>query len=161
MQNIVNAINRLVEAIKAVVVIHSVASAFYYISSSAGTTITVANTYYKIAGTYASINEDKFEITAGGTIKYIGDKPALVRLAVAVSMSSDTNNVIAKYCPAINSSTDSRLALTRKIATLGDVGSLTGAGTFTLEKDDEVEVHVTCDVAGAVLTAEQMLISFH
>jgi len=161
MNNIVNAILLLVQAIKSVRISPVIGGGFFYISSPAGTTVTVANTYYKIAGTYGTISSELFTVSAGGTVTYNGTIPISIHLTVSVSLKSNTNNVVVKFSPALNGSTDSRLVLSRKIATVGDVGALTGSGPFTIQPGDELEIHVTCDNAGTILTADQMLVSIH
>ncbi len=156
--NIVNAINLLTRAIKDVRITSSLANGFYYISSSAGTTCTLADTFYKILGTYGAIEHTDFSVS-GQTITYNGTKTAKFLLNVSVSMIADTLNVVASYSPAVNGSVNANLILTRKIGGIGDVGSLSGSGPFHLDPGDELEIHVACDNAGTVLTAEKMLIS--
>lgn len=152
---------QLVQVMRNVTIRASRAIGFFYISASAGTTCTVVGTFYKIAGTYGTVQSDNFTMSASGTLTYNGIVPASFFLHVSVSMISDTNNVIVGYSPAVNGVVDTRLILTRKVSTLGDVGSLSGAGPFDLSPGDEIEIHVSADSAGAVLTANQMLISIH
>lgn len=161
LQNIVNAINLLTQAIKGVRIIKAVGGGMWYISSSAGTTITIADTFYRVAGTYGTIVAELFSMSSSGLLTYIGDKPIDIFFTASISISSNTNNVLAEFSPAINGVVDPRLVLIRKISTAGDVGTLSGSGLATLLPGDEVEVKVTCGNAGAILTAEKMIISIH
>lgn len=159
MDRIVNAINLLTQAIKGVRIYQAIAKAFYYISASAGTTLTVAGTYYIIAGTYGTYDESEEFSISSGVITYNGDDPLTCYVNISVCGTCDTNNVVMRLAPAINSSAITSLATQRKIATGADVGQLNGGGYFTLDKGDTLEAQVAGDSAGAVFTACQCLIS--
>ena len=155
--NIVNAINLLTKAIKNVKIISSLAHAIFYISSSAGTTCTVAGTCYQVAGTYATEESSDFSISAG-VITYNGTSAAKFHIFVSMGLSSDTNNTVINYCTAVNGVTNTHLSMRTKIAILNDVSAMSNIAAYTLQPGDTIAIHMSSDKTGAVVTAEKLVI---
>jgi len=161
LNNIVNAINLLTQAIRCVRIVPVSAYAYAYLSATAPTTITVANTFYKIAGVTTAILNEKFTHT-NNRLTYIGEPDQLFRISVGLSVTSDTGSQLIKYCAAINGVAIPHSQLSHKTGATGsDVIALAGQKMIEMKKDDYLEVFITCDNAGVELTAEYMTITIH
>ena len=157
MQNIVNAINRITEALQCVVISACGTLASFYLSATAPTTVTVAGTYYKIAGTTVKNKALNFD-HANNKLTYTGTKPIILHIEAAISFSSDTNNVVAKGCVAVNGVALTNSEMEMKVLTGSDISCIAIHWEVELEPNDYVELFCTCDNAGAVLTATKMVV---
>lgn len=157
MNNIVNAINLLTKAIKCVRIVPVILQCCYYISGIVATTITVAGTYYKIAGTTTSACLDGCT-HANNKLTYTGDDDVVATFIAAGSFISDTNNVVVTFAPAVNGVALPNSSIDHKIGTGADVVACSVAGRVPLSKDDYFEMFVTCDTVGAVITLNKMTV---
>ena len=157
LSNIVNAINLLTKAMKCAVITGCGTLASFYLSATAGTTIIAAGTYYKIQGTTVKNKALNFD-HANNKLTYTGTRPATIKIDVSGSFTSDTNNVVVKACPAVNGVALTNAEIERKILTGADIGGLSFHWEVELLPDDYLEVYITCDNAGTVLTVRKMVV---
>lgn len=159
MQNIVNAINLLTKALKCVKVSPVIAHFYYYLVATAGTTITAAGTFYKIAGTTNLISGDKFTHSNNKVVYGNGGTGInVMTIHASLSFISNTNNVTVQIAGAINGVVDTKTVIERKVGTGADVGHLSAHMLLEVEEGDYFEMFATCDVAGAILTAQKMVL---
>lgn len=154
--NIVNAINLLTKTMKCVSISCLGTLASFYLSATAPTTITVAGTFYKVAGT--TVKNKAVDFThSNNRLTYTGAKPVVVKIDVSGSFTSNTNNVTVKACPALNGVALTNAEIERKILVGTDIRGLSFHWEVELTTNDYLEVFITCDSAGAILTVSRMV----
>ena len=157
MNNIVNALNLIAKAILTVRITSAISNFYYYISSSAGTTVTTAGTYYKVAGTTAYKSLENFT-HEDNKLTYTGTRPALVTITGNVSFSSDTSNILVTMAGAINGTVDPLGSSTHTLGVSGYVANVSGIALVTMQPGDYFELYCTCDNSGSIVTAEKLTI---
>lgn len=136
---------------------------YYVVANVTGTTTTVAGTWYPVSFSDASSNSGQavgftVDVAApnAGRITYNGSRDRICHAGVTVSFESDTNNVLVEFEVYING-----------VAYHGSHVKMfygNGVGKFqstamhlmpTLSASDYIELHVSSDSAGAVITIEE------
>ena len=121
----------------------------YVYNNSTAQSIPTGTTYTKIdqftanglsSNAIADYANNKIVLTKAGKYKVSG----------TVSMSSDTNNVVFDVAGFLSGVIQSQLHLKRKVATAGDVGDTMVSGCITALANDELDLRVITDNAGAV-----------
>lgn len=131
--------------------------------NAAATTIAVASTYYKIAGTTAlSGNELLFDnnSTNTGRLRYIGAPNRIVLFSASISLSAASNNQVLSlkgwhYDDSASSGSlvDASL-VSRKVTASGELGAVVVQGSALMSVNDYVEIHVTNETSTADVTVE-------
>jgi hypothetical protein len=127
------------------------------------TTIAVASTYYKIAGTTAlSGNELLFDnnATDTGRLRYIGAPDRVVLFSASCSLSAASNNQVVslKGWHYDDSGTSGSLIaaslVSRKITASGELGAVVVQGSALMSVNDYLEIHVTNETTTAAVTVD-------
>ena len=127
------------------------------------TTIAVASTYYKIAGTTAlSGNELLFDnnATDTGRLRYIGAPDRVVLFSASCSLSAASNNQVLslKGWHYDDSGTSGSLIaaslVSRKITASGELGAVVVQGSALMSVNDYLEIHVTNETTTAAVTVD-------
>lgn len=96
---------------------------------------------------------NNFEIV-GDSLIYTGEQDIVVKVDGAISMTSDTNNIIATISFAKNliiGNTDELASrIDRKIGTGADVGAVPVAGTFELTTGDSLDFYCDSSISAGV-----------
>lgn len=124
-----------------------------YVSGPAATTITVAGTYYPLAGTSTVITASFFTHTSPGRLTYTGIVSRHLKVSVKLSATSSTNNVTITVRIAKNGVTDPSSTQTFFKTTSSDIKGLNAATLVNFSQGDYVEVYATADAAGSTITA--------
>jgi len=130
----------------------------FYITAALATTCTLADTYYKVSGT-TSADELRFFTHTNERLTYTGTGTRVCLVSAAISVRSDTNNVVLStkiYDTGVGH--DASL-IQRKIATAGDVGALALVALLTLSTNDYVEIYISSDKPGVEITFECMTLT--
>lgn len=123
----------------------------FYITTSIATTCPLADTYYKVSGT-TTADEIQGFTHSNGRLTYTGTGTRIFLVSVAISVSSDTNNVVLSTQVYINGVAHTASLIQRKIATAGDVGAQAIVTLLTLTTDDYIEIYIASDKAGVNIT---------
>ena len=121
----------------------------YILNNSTAQSIPAGTTYTKI---------DQFTangLSSNATADYVNNKIILTKagkykVSGTISMSSDTNNVVFDLAAFLNGTIQPQLHLKRKVATAGDVGDTMISGFIEAAANDELDIRVITDNAGAV-----------
>lgn len=99
-----------------------------------------------------SIND--FEVIDVGlpteSLKYIGSSAQTFKLLFSTSMATGTNNVLFKLMMYKNGVPEPGAAISRKIATGGDVGAVAGITEFICSPNDILEIFAEVDLTSTV-----------
>lgn len=132
----------------------------YYVSSSSGTTITVADTYYKMAGTTTERGEIKDFTHTDNRLTYNGKNDKRFHINISHSSSYNSGAAIeAHYAIAVNGAVETPSIIDRKLSTPTDHGAASNNWKVTLSEDDYIEVWVTADRSGVVLTGDHVMVT--
>lgn len=85
-----------------------------------------------------------------GSIVYTGTDTILVKFTGAISMTSDTNNVIIKASLGTNGTQDTKTQIDRKVGTGADVGALPIEGVFQISTNDTMDFFVDVDISSTI-----------
>lgn len=131
--------------------------------NATATTIAVAGTYYKIAGTTAlSGNELLFDnnSTNTGRLRYFGAPNRIVLFSASISLSAASNNQVLSLkgwhyddSGASGSLVDASL-VSRKVTASGELGAVVVQGSALMSVNDYIEIHVTNETSTANVTVE-------
>ena len=127
-----------------------------YISSPAATTISVAGTYYKAAGTTAEGDMQLMTMPANNRLQYNGEVRRHFHVAVSVSMSTAGSNEMVGLKLAQNGVVDDSTTVRRKTGGASDVGSTAVHGDFMMVKGDYLELFVTNESSTNTVTINKM-----
>ena len=125
-----------------------------YISTSSGTTCTVAGTYYLVGGTTTPTELLRFTGNAAGRLTYTGSKPNRVCLVTATlsGMAPPASVPCAVGFRIYVNGAPDLPSTTHTWWVASNVSYSTTVTTIvTLQTNDYVEVYVTCSVAGTVI----------
>ena len=134
-----------------------------YVSGTAATTITIAGTYYKAAGTTTlSGSPSNFDMPADNRLRYTGSPDIHVHLACSISYTCGANNQVLgfkiyKYDDSAGSgATDTPSNIRDKIATGADIRTTALHADFMMSTNDYVELHVTNETSTNQPTIDKM-----
>lgn len=123
---------------------------YAYLSASANTTTTLADTWYPLQGTFVN-DFDNFELDTD-KIKYIGTNDYEFEIDWHCTMSSDTNGTTPYVTIKKNSTEYDAQKMGTYLKTANEPMSFSGTAKVMLSTDDTVQLIVESDKAGAVLT---------
>lgn len=129
-----------------------------YISTPAATTISVAGTMVKAAGTTTATNLRNFTMPTDNRLTYTGVPDHHMHIALSFSMTMAGINDSISVGVAKNGTVDVASKLTRFVATGSDQGAAASHVDFMMSTDDYMEVFVTNEDATAAVTLQQMYI---
>ena len=125
---------------------------FAYLTSDAATTITTAGTYYPIAGTFTNDPLEDFVTVADPAIQYKGTKTQYFEIDWHATVAADTN-ITTIVCGIKKNGTlltSSRMGTLCKTA--NELYNISGTVVVELTTDDKIQLVVTSDGSGDVLT---------
>ena len=122
----------------------------WYSTSSSGTVISGAGTYYKGVVTASAVNSSSDVSTdSGGRLTYNGVADRHFHIAVSVSMTSSSNNQIVGLQIANTGTTLAHSTVRRKISTGADVGSTAIHADTMLSTGDYIELWATNETSAS------------
>lgn len=125
---------------------------FGTLNTSTDTETTLASTWYPIAGAFTNDPIENFTLNVD-KIKYSGLETRIFKVIVSVSASSDTVNTNTYIGIGVNGNdpaTRMQAGIVLKLA--ADKSSWMVMGEVILETDDEIQLMVLSDQAGAKIT---------
>lgn len=136
-----------------------------YISTPASTTISVAGTYYKLAGTTTAADKTTTmddDSSTSNRIKYLGteDRHFHVKAQVSLAPDSGTNQIVGIKIWHYDASGASGAYLTESLARAAvplattNIVQLVAFADVDLEVNDYLEIHVTNETGTVAVTAE-------
>ena len=130
---------------------------FAYLSAEANTTITTAGTYEAIAGTFTNTVIESFSaatvVTPG--IKYDGSLTQHLETDWHATIAADSNSVTVTMAVFKNGAMNPGSAMEILCKTAGESYSLSGTCVCEMETDDEMQLVVTSDNDGDVITVKE------
>ena len=126
--------------------------AYAYISESAATTTIVADTYYRLAGTFTNEVLSEFNITSD-KLTYIGNDTQLFEISITASIQSNTVNTIVTMGIYKNGTLEANSEMTTKVAQTADRKLLVVIDVISLSLNDNIEIRIKSDQAEAQVTA--------
>jgi len=127
-----------------------------YLSSSTATTITTGDTYYPISGTFTNNPIENF--AAGTTytpsIKYTGEATRYFKIDWHASLKGNSDSITTSVGVKLNNVLVSSSVMGTLIKTTGEPQSLSGTCVLELDTNDEVQLVVTANDDGDVITFE-------
>jgi len=129
---------------------------FASLDSSASTTITTALTYYAINGTFTN---DPFENFAAATvytpgIKYSGELTQYFEVDWHASVSADVANTTVYLGISKNGTIRTGSVMSQFCKNAGQTYNISGTAVVSLAQDDEIQLTVSSDGNGDVITFE-------
>jgi len=125
----------------------------------AATTIAVAGTYYKAAGTTVldAVLQD-FDDGPGmsNRLRYIGAPTRHVQVAASISMTCGGSNQVVGFQLAKNGTVLPNTVAKRKVGTGADIGNMTLLADVNMATDDYFEIWVTNETSTSVVTVEHI-----
>ena len=127
-----------------------------YVSTPTATSIGVAGTFVKVAGTTTSTALRGFTMPQNNRLTYTGTPTIDVLVIGSVTMiTAGTSDDIA-FRLAENGTTDATTQQVRQIGTGSDQGSVSVQGNFTLATNDYIEMWCTNEDDTQTVTANHM-----
>ena len=128
-------------------------SVWGYVSASADTTITAAGTYYPIQGTFVnSFNQFGAATVNTPGIKYTGSETKVFEIDLHAQVSADTLNTDVTIAVYKNGSLVAGSGITGRCRDATSPYPLSSTAVTTLAQNDEIQLMVTSDGNGDVLT---------
>ena len=125
-------------------------------ATASATTIAVAGTYYKMAGTTQVGNVRQMSMPSNGRLQYDGVSPRHFHIAVSVSMTTSNVNNIVGLKIAKNGTVLDDTIVRRFVSTGTDVGSTAVHGDVALSNGDYLELFVTNETDTDSVTVEEV-----
>lgn len=126
-----------------------------YISTPAATTISVAGTMVKAAGTTTATNLRGMAMPTDNRLTYTGVPNQHLHIALSYSMTMAGINDNISVAVALNGVVDTASKLTRFVGTGTDQGAAASHTDLMVSTDDFIEIFVTNENATAAVTLEQ------
>jgi len=133
-----------------------------YVTSSAATTVSVAGTYYKAAGTTTLVaGAYEFDDDSGTSnrLKYTGSVPVHADIVATISMTAAASNQVIGFKVAKGGMVMDASTVRRKVGTGSDLGALVCRASVSLATGDYVELWVTNETTTTTVTVDNM--NFH
>lgn len=132
---------------------------FAYLTEATGTTITTAGTYYPILGTFTNEPLSGFDaaVTYTPGIRYTGTAPAYFKIDWSASLLADSNEATAIITTKKNGVTCEAGEMHTYLKYAGERGAASGTCVYKLEYGDEVQLVVTSDSNGGIITFENFV----
>lgn len=129
---------------------------FAALTESAATTITTANTYYPISGTFSNSPIELFELVADPAIQYNGDEPVYFEIDAHASFSVDSNSATVKAAIKKNGELVTESIMSAFAKTANELFTFSGTSVVELENGDKIQLVCTSDGDGDVITFENI-----
>jgi hypothetical protein len=129
-----------------------------YITTPTATVCTLADTYYLVSGNTTS-DELRGFTASNERLTYIDTETRVVHVSAAISVSSDTNNVVLSTKVYKNGAAHAASLIQRKISTAGDVGAFAILTLVSMSTNDYIEIYIACDNAGTEITFNCMTLN--
>ncbi len=126
---------------------------FAYLTASTNTTVTTADTYYPIAGSFTNSPMEDFSFDTDH-LEYDGNKTQYFEIDWHASISGDANGITCDIGVKINTTVVTSSVMGTYLKTSGEVQALSGTCVVELETDDEIQLVLTSDSDGDVITVE-------
>lgn len=136
--------------------------ASYYISSSSATTISVAGTYYKAAGTTTQVGTNGSWSHSTNRLTYTGSPDVDVIVRATVTATCGTSNQVIGLRFLLNATPDTpSTASTARVEllTTPDESQVAVETVFTMSTNDYVELWVTNETATNSVTLDNAYVS--
>lgn len=142
-------INRGLNLIDQVVV---KAGAFAYLDTITTTTITTANVYQAVNGTFVNGVLEGFEISVNdSSIVYTGETTARFEIIIACEVEGDSNGMVVSIGIKINGVLQAESGMSTFLKTLNEPQFIGNVGVPLLETGDSIQLVCTADGNGDVI----------
>lgn len=125
-----------------------------YFSTPSATTISVATTYYKAAGTTTSVNLHRFTMPSDNRLTYTGTPDIHVHIACSISITAGAASQEVAFRMAKNGTTLAHSEISLVHGTGADVGSTALHSDVSLSTNDYLELWVTNSTSTASVTVQ-------
>lgn len=125
--------------------------AYAYISTPAVTTTTEAGTYYRLEGTFTNEISNGFSIV-GDKLTYSG-QTQLFEIKVCASFQSDTVNTEITMALYKSGVLQTNSLMTVEVDATTDIHNIALIDVIELADEDNIEIRIKSDKAGAEITA--------
>jgi len=125
-----------------------------YVTSSSATTITTPGTYYKMAGTTASVALHRFTSPTNNRLTYTGTVTSNFHIVINISVLSAGNNQVVGFAVAKNGTTLAHSIMETKVLTGSDIDVIAIHADTTLATNDYIELWCTNSTSTSTVTAE-------
>ena len=127
-----------------------------YLGTPTNSTITTANTYQAISGTFTNSPIENFSAATTNTpgIKYDGSKTQHFEIDWHTTIKASGNNTTVHFSIYKNGSIDTGSIMGTFCKNLNQPYALSGTSVIELEEDDEIQLMITSDGTGDVITVE-------
>ena len=129
------------------------ASAYIAEGDESTTTISAADTYYFLQGTFTNVDTCDFRFT-GDTLQYIGEEDVDMTLHYSCTFTVGQVSTGVTTAVSINDVVLGQSVNDRLISSTSDIGSWSGVATVELETNDKIKIIVKANKTGDV-TAER------
>lgn len=126
-----------------------------YRNVAAPTTVTVAGTYYKAAGTTTAGELDDLTMPQDNRLTYIGVPERHFHILATISMTCDGINKIIGFKIAKNGTPIDGSVSRRRVGTGTDIGALAVQADVALATNDYVEIWVTNETTNTAVTLDE------
>jgi hypothetical protein len=125
------------------------ASAYIATGDEAATTISVADTYYFLKGTFTNLDTCDFQFS-GDTLQYIGEETVNLTLHYSCTFGVGQVNTKVTTGVTVNDVVLPQSEMERTIAGTSDRGSWSGVASMELDTNDKIKLEVQADKTGTV-----------
>jgi hypothetical protein len=127
---------------------------YAFLLAQADTTITTATTYYPILGTFTNSPIEGFGAATVHVpgIKYTGTETRYFKIDWFASLSADANSTTVKLGIKMNGVLVGGSVMQQLCKTAGELYNIAGTCVVELETDDEIQLVITSDDDGDVIT---------
>ena len=135
--------------------------AFAYLASAATTTVTSGSTFYPIQGVFVNSPAEQFSGTSTPALQYTGTKTQYFEIDWHSSVKSDHASCTVTFGIKINGILATPSLMSTFLKTQDELFNLSGTVIVELKYYDEVQLVVTCDSSGDVLTINNYVTSIN
>jgi hypothetical protein len=133
-----------------------------YVSAAVESSIGVAGTFVKAAGTTTLVTDPaavNWSMPANNRLRYDGTADRVVQVVCSISMQAAAANVDLSWRLAKNGTTIAATEITRKVSTGGDNGAAAVSGLVEVTNGDYVELWIANETSTANATVTKMYMS--
>jgi len=127
----------------------------YYRNLAAPTTISVAGTYYKAAGTTTAGDLDDLTMPQDNRMTYVGAPTQHFHIIATISMTCAGVNKVIGVKIACNGTPLAGSVIRRKVSTGSDIGAVTVQSDVEMDTNDYIEIWVTNETSNTEVTLDE------
>jgi len=129
---------------------------FAYLQAPASTTVVTAGTYYPINGTFGNDPIESFSLVADPAIQYDGDHGHYFEIDAHANVKGDSNGMTITASIKKNGTLFTPMNTPAYLKTANEPQSMSGTAVVYLENGDKIQLVVTADGDGDVVTFDNI-----